>query len=173
MLGNKGQGLSGLAMTVVIAIVMLFVGLFMISMVTGITGNLNDFNTVLNETHNLSSDPENFTVDKASVGDFVLLDKITCYESTSQTTEIDCNITNEETGEVEASSTDLSTEESFDYDWEELTAMQEVNNYIKDQTSTVFKVLVLVIIIVSLGVAINVLRGWGGTSAGQGGTPSV
>jgi len=95
MLSGKGQ-LSGLAMTVVIALVALFIGLFMISMVSDITEISND------------------------------------------------------------------------------SELYSVFTYLQDQTSTVFKVLVLVIIIVALGVAINVLRGWGGTSAGGGGgEPSV
>jgi len=140
-----------------------------ISMGTMITAELEpstyDALTVNNETHNLSTDPETITVDKASNEDFVELTDVTCWESTSQTTEIDCNISDAEAGKIEASSTDLGTTESFDYDYDEETkatgTVQDGQSALGDFSGW-FPILVVVIIsAVIIGIVMRYFGGMG------------
>jgi len=74
--------------------------------------------SVDNETFNATSDPFTYTVSKASDADFHQLTSVTCYESTSQSTEQTCTILDAELGEVNVSGTVDSDDESIDYDYE-------------------------------------------------------
>jgi len=103
-----------------------------------------DQKTTINETFNATSDPYTYTVNDASQSDFWELAKVTCYESTAQSTEQTCEILDAEAGDVNVSGAVDGDDESIDYSW-------NPQNYVQNDTSR------LVLGFVVVGAAVGLL----------------
>lgn len=129
---------------------------------------------VPNETFNANSDPYTYTVNRTSEKDFVDLTKVTCYESTSQDTELsdnDCNISDAEAGKVKISTTVDSGDESLEYNYAEETQATSVVEKGEDAMATFgdwFNILVIVSVSAIVLGLVMLFRGTtGGTKVSQ------
>jgi hypothetical protein len=199
---NKGS-LSDLSLGVVIALVSLFIGLYMITKVANIQSakDLYDYSytTISNNSVRIVSlagilynntltvasisgetttktlfinvsnanTTSNFTVsvymNGVSLGTFLATANTLSTHTFTDVNYINGNSINISANVITASATNVTTNMVRIYypSGTTETSFGEINTNLTENTSTVFDVIILVIIIVSLGVAIEVLRGFG------------
>jgi len=200
MLRNKGN-LSSLALTVVVALVMLFVGLYAINMVADIQpeSDLYDYayttttNTTSQVANTTQTAPYSFDIDMVTIEDETPIKTITIYfenksadvtanatlngvslgtwsvNGVTEKTFSNVNFVDDATNNItigsdasDANSNVINVTVKYPSS-KTSTDFGTIFSNLTTNTGTIFDVMILVIIIVALGVAIAVLRGFGST----------
>lgn len=114
--------------------------------------------SIENETFNATDDSYTYTVEEASSSDFVDLQRITVYDTTSQSTELDAEIVDAEAGEIEVNGSVDEEDESIDYTY----SQESQANGILDQGASAlstFSDFFVVIVVVGIAAVIFLLLG--------------
>jgi len=156
MVLNKGvKQLGPLALAVVSLVVIIGIGSVVLAELTDTSYDTVD---VSNETFNATSNPYNYTVSVSGNTDFVELDSVTVYESTSQTTEGNATIVDAEAGKVEVEVAEDAGDESLDYSYSEENTATGVLGSGQDALNT-FGDFLQVIVVVGVAAVIFLLLG--------------
>jgi len=135
-----------------------------------VQGQMYDNKNVLNETFEADTDPYTYTVAEASDSNFYQLDSVTCYDTTSQDTEISCSITDASAGDIEINAaTDTTGDESIDYSYrdEDTDARQGADNAISGMEE-LLGFLPVIGLVVAAAVVIGLVSGFGASSGKRG-----